>query len=205
MIYLIGGPPRCGKTTLAKAMSKKRGISWISTDMLEVVTGEYMTQKEWDVTHPYTALRRKHKTNDAFYGTLSPQKIVSVLRQNAKPTYSAIEAVVSCAVADGYDLIIEGYHLEPVLVNKLIKKYGEKHVQAIFLVKHDSVAFARDVYKSTTKNDWLLVLTKKKETFLKVGEMVSFFSGVFEKEVKKYGLKVVAMDTDFNQKIKGLL
>ncbi len=37
MIYLIGGPPRCGKTTLAKEMSKKLEIPWISSDALEVV------------------------------------------------------------------------------------------------------------------------------------------------------------------------
>lgn len=37
MIYLIGGPPKCGKTTLAKQLAKKLGIQWVATDTLEVI------------------------------------------------------------------------------------------------------------------------------------------------------------------------
>ncbi|OGF22453.1 hypothetical protein A2Y83_04145 [Candidatus Falkowbacteria bacterium RBG_13_39_14] len=47
MIYLIGGPPRCGKTTLAKEMSKKLRIPWVSTDALEVVTRAYVDKEKW--------------------------------------------------------------------------------------------------------------------------------------------------------------
>lgn len=197
MIYLIGGPPRCGKTTLAKTMSKKFGIPWISTDMLEVVSGEYMTQAEWSKTHPYSLLRRKHKTNDAFYGKLSPQEIVGVLRRQAKATSVAIAMAAICEINDGSDYIIEGYHIEPVLAANLAKKHGKNQIRAVFVTKHDPVAFARDVRKSTTPNDWLLVGTKKEETFLKVGKMVSLFSGHFEREAKKYGFKSYNMDEDF--------
>ena len=201
MIYLIGGPPRCGKTTLAKTMSKKFGIPWISTDMLEVVSGEYMTQAEWNKTHPYSLLRRKHKTNDAFYGKLSPQEIISVLRRQARATSVAIDMAAICEINDGNDYIIEGYHIEPSLASKLTKKYDKKNIKAVFVTKRNPIAFARDVKKSTTPNDWLIVGTKKEETFLKVGEMVSLFSGHFESETKKYGFKVYNMDEDFQGKL----
>ncbi|MFA6503887.1 MAG: AAA family ATPase [Patescibacteria group bacterium] len=52
MIYLIGGPPRSGKTTLAKFASKKLGIPWISCDTLEVIAGAYMGKQKWNKTHP---------------------------------------------------------------------------------------------------------------------------------------------------------
>lgn len=201
MIYLIGGPPRCGKTTLAKTMSKKFGIPWISTDMLEVVSGEYMTQAGWNKTHPYSLLRRKHRTNDAFYGKLSSQEIVRVLRHQAKATSVAIDIATICEINDGNDYIIEGYHIEPSLAFKLTKKYGKKNIKAIFVTKHDPIAFARDVKKSTTPNDWLIVGTKKEETFLKVGAMVSLFSEHFEKEAKKYGFKVCYTDENFQGKL----
>ena len=35
MIYLIGGPPRCGKTTVASKLSLDTGIPWVSTDTIE--------------------------------------------------------------------------------------------------------------------------------------------------------------------------
>jgi len=34
MIYLIGGPPRCGKTTLASIILERKGVSCISTDVI---------------------------------------------------------------------------------------------------------------------------------------------------------------------------
>lgn len=201
MIYLIGGPPRCGKTTLAKSMAKKFGIPWISTDMLEVVSGEYMTQAQWNKTHPYSLLRRKHRSNDAFYGALSSREIVSVLRRQAKPTAVAIGMAVACEINDGNDYIIEGYHVEPSLAESLVKKYGKKNVRAVFVVKHDPAAFARDVRKSTTPNDWLILGTKREETFLRVGEMVSLFSGIVEREAKRRGFRVCVMDERFEEKV----
>ncbi len=201
MIYLIGGPPRCGKTTLAKMMSKKFGIPWISTDMLEVVSGEYMSQAEWKKTHPYSLLRRVHKTNDTFYGKLSPQEIVRVLRRQAKATAAAIDMATICEIKDENDYVIEGYHIEPGLASKLRKKYGKKNIKAVFLTKHDPGAFARDVKKSTTPNDWLIVGTKREETFLRVGRMVSCFSDHFETQAKKCRFKVYKMDENFSSKL----
>ncbi|MSU75096.1 MAG: hypothetical protein EXS55_01075 [Candidatus Magasanikbacteria bacterium] len=202
MIYLIGGPPRCGKTTFAKTMSKKYGIPWISTDTLQVVSGEYMSQQEWNKSHPYTLLRRKLKTNDAFYNKLTPQKIVSVLRQQARQTFRAIDMAAICEINDGNDYVIEGYHIEPSLASKLTKKYGHKNIKAIFLVKYNAEKFAIDVHKSTTPNDWLIVGTKKPETFFKVGRMVSLYSRWLEKEATKYGYKVLSMDDNFNKQLQ---
>ena len=34
MIYLIGGPPRCGKSTLASIILERKGVSCISTDVI---------------------------------------------------------------------------------------------------------------------------------------------------------------------------
>ncbi|OGL98034.1 hypothetical protein A2304_00810 [Candidatus Uhrbacteria bacterium RIFOXYB2_FULL_57_15] len=201
MIYLIGGPPRCGKTTLAKSMSKKFGIPWISTDMLEVVSGEYMSRAEWKRAHPYSLLRRTHKTNDAFYGKLSPQEIVRILRRQAMATAPAIDMAAICEINDGNDYVIEGYHIEPGLASRLVNKYGKKNVRAVFLTRHDPNAFARDVKKSTTPNDWLIVGTKREKTFLKVGRMVSHFSDHFETQAKKYRFKVYKMDEDFPTKL----
>lgn len=202
MIYLIGGPPRCGKTTLAKMMARRFGVPWISTDMLEVVSGAYMTKAQWNKTHPYSLLRRTYRTNDAFYSRLSAQKIVRVLRQQARSTFSAIDMAAICEIKDGNNYVIEGYHIEPRLVNILTKKYGRTNIRAVFLTKHDAAAFARDVRKSTTPNDWLLASTKKEETFLAVGKMVSLFSTMIEKEANKHGLAVYTLDENFKKQLR---
>lgn len=205
MIYLIGGPPRCGKTTLAKALSKKFRIPWVSCDTLESVSSAYMSQDQWSKTHPYSVLRKKNRNNDVFYSMYSPKKIVGLLTQQAKATFSAIDRFTICEITDENDYIIEGYHIEPRLVAKLIKKYGQENIKAVFLTKLDAEKFAQDVKKSTTPNDWLLVLTKKNETFLKVGAMVAEFSRSLEQEAQRYGFKFFCMDQKFEKKLKEVI
>ncbi len=200
MIYLIGAPPRCGKTTLAKKMSKKYKIPWISCDTLEAVSKAYIPKEKWQKKYPYSFLRREGgaRNNDEFYSVYSTVKIMSVLKNQAKAVYTAVDVAIACEIADGNDYIIEGYHIVPSFAAKMIKKYGKKNVRAVFLTKFDAEKFARDVHKSTTPNDWLIVLTKKQETFVKVGKMVSAYSTYFEKEAKKFGLKIFNTDTKFN-------
>ncbi|MBU0577294.1 AAA family ATPase [Patescibacteria group bacterium] len=204
MIYLIGGPPRAGKTTLAKALAKKLRISWISTDTLEVVSREYIPKSQWKKLHPYSHLRGKGKArnNDEFYEIYSASKIIQVLKVQAKSVYKAIDTMIANEIDNGNDYIIEGYHLAPEFVHKLIKTHGKKNIRTISLTKFDPKKFAIDVHRSKTPNDWLLVLTKKEETFLKVGNMVAKFSHFFEKGAKKYGFSTLNMDHNFTTQIK---
>ena len=203
MIYLIGAAPRCGKTTLAKGMSKKYKIPWISSDTLEVVGREYTDKREYEKKYPYSHLRRKggSRQNDYFYETYSSRQIVNVLKKQAKATEKAIDMMIACEIADGNDYIIEGYHITPIFAQRMINKYGKKNIRVIFLTKFDAEKFAIDVHKSTTPNDWLLVLTKKQETFFKVGKMVEMYSHDLEKGAKKYRFKTICMDKIFKKQL----
>jgi len=156
MIYLIGGPPRCGKTTLAKALSNKLCISWVSCDTLDAVAKVYIPREQWRQRFPYSTLRREGgaRDNDTFYRQHTARKIISVLKREARTTEDAIETVIACEIANGNDMIIEGYHLTPVFVSRMQKKYGKSCIRTVFLVKIDAEQFARDVQKSTTPNDW---------------------------------------------------
>lgn len=69
------------------------------------------------------------------------------------------------------------------------------------MTKLDSQKFAEDVYKSTTPNDWLLVLTKKAETFVKVGRMVAKYGDYFEKEAKRFKFKIINTDRNFKKQL----
>lgn len=207
MIYLIGGAPRTGKTTLAKKLSSKLKISWVSTDTLEVIAREYISKKDLEKAYPYTTLRREKgaRNNDEFYNKHSTKKIIRLLKAQAATNQPAVEAMVANEIDNGNDYILEGYHLIPSFVAKLIKKYGKRNFKTVFLTKFNPKQFAKDVHKSATPNDWLIVLTKKKETFVKVGKMVAEYSDFFEKGAKKYGFECVNMDEDFSSKIKKLI
>ncbi len=203
MIYLIGGPPKCGKTTLAKKLAKKLGIQWVASDTLEVVAMNYVDKyapEKMDNLYPHWAM--KGETNDETYSLFSPVQIAKNYIKQAKATYAAIEMFSICEITDGNDYIIEGYHMTPELAAKLIKKYGAGNFRVLFLVKSDEEKFIKDVKKSSTPNDWILAKTKKDETFGKIAKMVSWYGQFFAKEAGKHGFQVLNLDEDFGEQIK---
>ncbi|MBU3925348.1 AAA family ATPase [Patescibacteria group bacterium] len=203
MIYLIGGPPKCGKTTLAKKLSKHLGIQWVASDTLQVVAMDYVRKyapKKFDELYPHSAM--KGKTNDETYALISPKKIAKNYIKQAKASYAAIDMFSICEIKDGNDYVIEGYHVTPQLAARLIKKYGHKHFRVLFLVKPDVEKFVRDVKKSSTPNDWILAKTQEKETLHKIAEMVNYYGQFFGQEAKRYKFKVLNMDDDFGGQLK---
>lgn len=202
MIYLIGGPPKCGKTTLAKKLSKKIGIQWIASDSLEVVAMAYVRKyapKKFKELYPHSIM--KGETNDETYSLVSPKQIAKNYIKQAKSTFDAIDMFSICEIKDGNDYIIEGYHITPRLAAQLIKKYGRKHFRVLFLYKEDIEKFVQDVKKSSTPNDWILRKTKKEETFYKIAQMVNCYGQFFFREAKKYEFKALNMDKNFDRQL----
>lgn len=199
MIYLIGGPPKCGKTTLAKTLSKSLGISWVSTDTLQCVIKPYTNKKDFSKKFPISFQRSRN--NDEKYSKYSTSEIIKAYQQQAKTAYQAIDMFTICEITDGNDYIIEGYHIEPKLVAQLKKRYKGK-IKSIFLVKLDEVKFINNINKTTTPNDWIIKRTKDKKTYSLIAKMICKYGNFFKKESTRYGLKVINMDNDFNNQIR---
>jgi 2-phosphoglycerate kinase len=206
MIYLIGGAPKCGKTTLAKKLSRILNISWISTDSLQSVVQTYIGKDEIPKKFPWSFRRKSAiRLNDVAYKTFSANEIIKFYRIQAKNIFKAIEIMTICEITDGNDLIIEGYHIEPSLVVGLQKKYSEKNVSGIFLVKTNVKKFIQNIPRTSTPNDWIINKTKNKETYLKIADMICKYGKIFANEAKKKRLAVFNMDDNFNKQIDGAI
>lgn len=202
-VYLIGGPPKCGKTTLAKALSKELSIPWISADTLQNIVGAYVPESEHAALFPHSCLRGDD--NDEFYAAHSAKEIVDSYITQGKTTYDAISMMAETYLTDKDDFIVEGYQVTPEIVDRIHKKFGTEHIKSVFLTKHDTDKFVEDVQKSTTPNDWILRKTKNPDTFQKIAEMVVEYSRYFEQEAEKYNFSVFQMDIDFEDKIQDII
>lgn len=200
MIYLIGWPPKCGKTTLAKELSKSLGIPWVSTDTLQCIIKPYINDNE-EFLKKFPATSQRWKDNDEKYIKYSSDEIIGAYKQQAKTVYQAIDMFMICEIMDGNDFIIEGYHIEPELVTELNLKYPNK-VKSIFLINSDKEKFVWNIKKSTTPNDWIIARTNNDWTYLKIANMICKYSDFFKIESEKYGFKIFNMDNDFDNQIK---
>lgn len=199
MIYLIGGPPKCGKTTLAKKLSDKYRIPWISADTLQNIVWAYTPKEKHYIFFPHSYLRGD--SNDEFYSEHSPQQIAENYIAQGKTTYDAISMMAETYLTDKDDFIVEGYQVTPEIVDTIFKKFDREHIKAVFLVKYDEQKFIQDIHKSTTPNDWIIRKTKDESTYGKIAKMVAEYSRYFETEAKKYGFSVFNMDEDFDKQL----
>lgn len=199
MIYLIGGPPKCGKTTLAKQLSQEHNIPWISADTLQNIVWAYTPEDKRAELFPHSTLR--NGSNDELYSQHPAQEIIENYIKQGKTSYDAISMMAETYLTDEDDFIVEGYQITPEIADRVIKKFGGEHVKAVFLAKHDTEKFVSDIHKSTTPNDWIIRKTNSEATYTLIANMVAEYSNYFEAEAEKYGFTVFAMDNEFNKEI----
>lgn len=197
-LILIGGPPRCGKTTLAQDISKKLGIPWISTDALESIAQQYTSEDERDILFPKTLIRHKtNRGNDEMYETFSTEEIVDAYRKQAETIHKAIETFVNYAEKEDWDYIIEGYHITPKLLLEL-QSNGLKF-SSIMLINTNSKEAIKMSKESDVKNDWVRDKTQKQETFSKIADMINFYSNKLKEEAKDSDIKIIDMRENFQE------
>ncbi|MBP9747588.1 hypothetical protein KBD13_01470 [Patescibacteria group bacterium] len=197
MMYLIGGPPRSGKTTLAKKLSSRLRIGWVSVDILESVVREYTPKKNHPKLFPKNTLREKTGgSNDEMYERFSAREIAHAYISQGKASMKAIETFVSDCVQEGHDFVLEGHQIHPKLAQTLIERFPQD-VRMVFLIKKDEQALMEGFHKNSAKRDWVLQKTKQIETFQKIAKMLSYFGTYLEKEAAKYGFAVYCTDKDF--------
>lgn len=204
MIYLIGGPPRSGKTTLAKRLSARLRIGWVSTDTLESIVREHTPAKDQPKRFPKNVLRKKAPGgNDDLYTKFSAKEIAHAYLTQGKACDKAITAFVADCVSEGHDFVLEGYQLGPKLVAELVKRFP-REIRVVFLVKQDVRALVEGFGKNSAKNDWVLQKTKKAATFEKIARMLSYFGARIKAEAERYRFPVECMDKDFLKTIAAL-
>ena len=132
-IYFIGGPPKCGKTTIAKRLSRETAIPWISSDTLQNIVWAYTPPAEHEARSPHTYL--KGENPDETYADHSAEEIVQGYIAQGKTTYDAIHMMAETYPTDQDDFIVEGYQVTPEIVDKVRKDFDSSHIKAAFVVR----------------------------------------------------------------------
>lgn len=207
MIYLIGGSPRSGKTKLSRKLSKKLDIPWISVDYLRMFLLPYIPKKDIPSKMPIEDMffKKSKCDNDLYYQNYSPSQRLRADIREGKTMWPGIKSFIQASIWSKNNFIIDGVQLLP---EKLIQLRGTlfwKHIKIVYLVKTDEEKILPGFFKNNDPSDWLLMCTKKDKIFSEVASMVAIYGRYFEKEAKKYRLKVYNTDKDFKKQINQIV
>ena len=201
MIYLIGGSPRCGKTTVAKRLAVKLHIPWFPADYLASAVSQYISEEERADKFPLSNIRKQNNSNDFLYSNYSPSEIVKFYEIQTETVWPGLKAFIEYAVHDKQDFILEGYQIQPKLLSQLDKEI-QKDIRPAFLYKKDILDIEAGMKNSIESGDWLIAHTKEDSTFAKVAEMVSVFGDKTANEAKEYNMPLFNMDGNFSEKVE---
>jgi 2-phosphoglycerate kinase len=203
MIYLIGGSPRSGKTTLAEALAKKISYPYFTLDHVTSVIAPYISEQEYASRLPLRVARQEtNYSNDVFYAKYSTEQIVDFYFCQAGTYWSGIENFIKYAVEDDHDLILEGWQILPYLLNTVVTSENRDKLKIIFLYKINLENIVLGLKANTARNDWVIKNTKEESTFMSIAKMISYFGSVIEKEAEEHNFRSINTDFRFEQIIR---
>lgn len=192
MLYLIGGAPRCGKTKLAKKLSKKLNIPVFSTDKLRVDILKKIPQDQVDLKFPFEKMFNGDRVDECFRNH-KPIDFLNADKREARTLFNDVKSLV--ANKNNLNYIIEGVHLLPVYMNKLFDSNSEFRI--IYLGKTNEIEILRGLNLNRDKNDWIIGHIKHDITFKRASKMVREYGQYFEKEAEKFGYKYINTESNF--------
>ena len=202
MIYLIGGPPRCGKTILSRKLAALKGISCIPADILESIVKQYVPSDQHDLLFPKDKIRNEtNSSNDQMYSKLSAESIRDSYIIQSKATWQAITTLVKCTIDNNEEIIIEGHQLHPELISRLAREHGKENIRSIILIKNNVDQIVETARANHDEMDWFITKTQDPSIYFKIAEMISSYSGFYQSESTKYDIAAIVYKDSFEDQI----
>ncbi len=202
MIYLIGGAPRCGKTTLTKRLAKQKKISYLSTDtvrhMIVACTPYRQRGKKFPIELQKSAAPY-HNLN-----TQTPNALLKTDVTEARSIWPSTRRLIEDLIESQEDFIIEGVHLLPMLIKQLQVTPMWKYIKPVYLVKMNIDDILSGFHKNESKHDWLAGALRDKDLLKKAAKMVQTESLYIKAQAQKFELPVVDTGIDFDKAIRSI-
>lgn len=197
MLYLIGGSPRCGKTTLSRLLAEERRLSCFSTDLAATIINPYLTEAE----------REQYIAGN--HATDSPQSLLEHELANAQLLWPGVRRLLFSLLKHRAPFIIEGVHLLPRLLHELssLPNWPDMtgRVRILYLVKTDAERIFAGLKQGTKETDWLLQSVQNDEELWNAALSIREKGLYFAEEAARYGYEVINTERDFHGTLRSAL
>jgi 2-phosphoglycerate kinase len=189
MMFLLGGPPRVGKSIISSEIRQKHAVSVVSTDSLSAVLENVLCS---EAAPDLFALSRFDEMPMAERVKLmieEPAELIDCVRKESHAVWKAVEAFIARENNEGRDALIEGVAVLPELMSQL-----EDIPYQVVFIGNQGENHRENIKKSAEENehDWMRGVSDQYiDAF---AAFVKRMSAYIEQEAKKFGFEYVEMD-----------
>jgi 2-phosphoglycerate kinase len=189
MIFLLGGPPRVGKSIISNEIRKKHALSVVSTDSLAAVLENVLSPEAAPDLFVFGKFNEMPMTERVKLIMEDPAALIDYVRKESHVVWKAVEAFIRRENNEGRDVLIEGVAVLPELMSRL-----DDIPHRVVFIGNQGENHKENIKKSAGENelDWMREVGDQY-----IGAFAMFvkrMSAYIEQEAKKYGFDYIEMD-----------
>ena len=191
MIFLLGGPPRVGKSMISREIQQKHAVSVVSTDSLGAVLENVLSPEATPDLFIFGKFHEMPMAERVKLIMKDPTELIGYVRKESYVVWKAIEAFIRRENDEGRDILIEGVAILPELMSQL-----EDIPHRVVFIGNQGENHKENIKKSTEENeyDWMRCVS---DQFIGAYAIfVTRMSAYIEQETTKYGFKYIEMDKE---------
>ena len=191
MIYLLGGPPRVGKSIIASEIQQQHAVSVISTDTLGAVLEHVLRPEEAPDLFVFAKFNEMSMGERVKVITQEPAALIDYVRRESQVVWQAVNAFIRREHAERRTALIEGVAVLP----ELMLQIADIPHRVVF-IGNQGANHQENLKKSAAENehDWLRNVSDQYICAFAI--YVKQMSAYIEAEAKKYGFEYIEMDNE---------
>lgn len=189
MIYFLGGPPRVGKSVMAKLITSQHGISAVSTDSLGVVLETVLNPEAEPDLFAVSKFNELAEADRVKLMVENPTRRIDYQRQESTAVWRAVAPFVLREQEEGRDLVVEGVAVLPELVAQL-----EGIDYRVVFVGNQGCKQKEHIKRSATENEHDWMRHASDEYIAAFATFVATMSSYIEKEAGRCLFEYIEMD-----------
>ena len=186
MIYLLGGPPRVGKSKIAQRITARHGISSVSTDTLGAALEDVLDPQTAPGLFAVSRFDALPLADRIELMVTDPRRRIDIQIEESRATWEAVVPFARREAEEGRDVLLEGVAVLPELVAGL----QDIHYRAVF-VGHRREGHAENIRRSAAEDDGDWMRAASTEYIDAFAVFVQQMSHAVANEAHKLGLEYI--------------
>jgi 2-phosphoglycerate kinase len=191
MIFLLGGPPRVGKSIIADKIRQKYAMSVVSTDTLGAVLENVLSPESTPDLFVFDKFNKMHMMERAKVMTKDPAKLIDYVKKESHVVWKAVDAFIRRENDEGRDVLIEGVAVLPELMSQL-----DDIPHRVVFIGNQGENHKENIKKSAEENEHDWIRDVSDQYISAFATFVNRMSIYIEQDAKKYGFEYIEMDKE---------